>query len=75
MFPEIKFKYSCTRIYRQSLILKVLFLLMILVDIVSLFFAPLWVLVLFLIIHVVLVALWIRTKLQLFDAFVSDLLE
>lgn len=70
-----KSQFFCVHAYRQCLILKVLLILMPFVDSLALLFAPLWVLALFLIVHVAVVVLWIRAKLQLLDAFIFDLLE
>lgn len=70
-----KSQYSCVHIYRQSLILKVLLILMFVVDFLALLFTPLWVLILFLTVHVSLLVFWIRIRCRLLDAVITDLFE
>lgn len=70
-----KSEYSCVHVYRQSLILKVLLILMLFVDFLALLFTPLWVLIFFVIFHVSLLVFWIRIRCRLLDAVITDLFE
>lgn len=70
-----KSQYPCVHIYLQSLILKLLLILMFVVDFFALLFTPLWVLILFLIFHVSLLVFWIRIRCRLLDAVITDLFD